>query len=1080
MNKILVVDNDRIILSFMDKLLKKEGHEVRTAGEGLAALDVLTQFKPEFIFVDLVMPNIDGEMLCKIIRGKAEFKDTYIVVLSAIAAEEVIDISKMGANACVAKGSFKEMGQHILDIIKQPDVAAERSKAGEVFGVKSIFPRGITGELLMSKRHFQIILGNMSEGIVEINPEGRIIYANESAADLIKAPEEKLIGTRFVELFAGESHKRVSRLLARPGDFSLRRPEDLIVGLNDHQVTIQVLPFDEHAFSSIIITDVTDWIKTNMYLEKRKGELELLHQAGKALNSSLELDQVLVSVLEEVRRLIDVTGSTIWMVETGTGELSCRQAAGKGSKYLKGWRLSRGEGLAGWVAANGQSLIVADTRKDDRHLKDVDRETGLEMRSILSAPLMIKENIVGVLQLLDTEPGRFDGSHLSLLEVLAASAAIAIENARLYEQAQKEIRDRQKIEEILRNSEKKYKDIFNNVSDLLYFHDLEGNFTETNLAFLRDYGYSALDMARMNIKDLIPDRYKGRFHDYMQRLLEKGEDEGLMAVKTQSGEDRIVEYRSSIIYEDGQPFKVRGSARDITKRKRAEQALRESEEKYRTILDSIEEGYFEVDLSGNFTFLNSALSKISGYSEKELLGMNNRDYTTPEAAKDVFKVFNSIYRTGRPKRLDKYEVLRKDGEKIMLELSALPILGSDDRPVGFRGVVRDITERLKSEEERKTLEEQLKQSQKLEAIGTLAGGIAHDFNNLLMGIQGNASLMLYALEGDHPHREKLENIEKYVHNGAALTKQLLGFARSGQYELVPVDLNQLIENSSTMFARTKKEINIKTKYQENIWAVEIDKGQIEQVLLNIYVNAWQAMPDGGELFIETRNVTLDKNSPDIAEKVSGDYVMMIVKDTGIGMDAKTQAKIFDPFFTTKEIGRGTGLGLASAYGIIKSHGGLIEVKSKKNKGSTFSIYLPKSGREVVPEKPVAEQIVMGKETILIVDDEEMIVEVGQQILEKIGYRVLTVMSGEEAVKVYKENKDRIDMVILDMIMPGLGGGETYDHIKKINPGVKVLLSSGYSMNKEAAEILKRGCNGFIPKPFDIKKLSSKVREVLDG
>jgi len=1051
-----------------------------TVGSGLAALDVLTQFKPEFIFVDLVMPNVDGEMLCKIIRGKAEFQDTYIVVLSAIAAEKVIDISKMGANVCVAKGSFKEMGQHILDIIRQPEVASEKSKAGEVFGVKSIYPRGITGELLMSKRHFQIILGAMPEGIVEVNPEGRIIYANDSAVRLIRAPEEKLIGTRFVELFTGKNQQRVSQILSRPRKFSRKRGEDSVVRLNEHQVTIQVLPFDEHAFSSIIITDVTEWVKANTNLGKQKGELELLHQAGKALNSSLELDQVLANVLEEVRRLIDVTGSTIWIVEAGTGELICRQAAGEGSKLSDRWRLPRGEGLAGWVAVNGESLIVSDTREDDRHLKDVDRQTGLEMRSILSVPLMIKETVIGVLQLLDTAAGRFDGSHLNLLEVLAASAAIAIENARLYEQAQKEIRDRQKVEEILRASERKYKDIFNNVSDLLYFHDLEGSFTETNMAFLRDYGYSALDMVSMNIKDLIPERYKGRFDDYMQRVRKKGKDEGLMAVKTQSGEERIVEYRSSLIYHDGQPFRVRGSARDITKRKRAEQALRDSEEKYRTILDSIEEGYFEVDLTGNFTFFNSALSRISGYSEEELLGMNNRDYTTPETAKEVFKIFNSTYRTGRPQRLDKYEVIRKDGEKIMLELSVLPMFDSGSKPLGFRGVVRDITERLKSEEEKKTLEEQLKQSQKLEAIGTLAGGIAHDFNNLLMGIQGNASLMLYALEEDHPHREKLENIEKYVHNGAALTKQLLGFARSGQFELMPVDLNKLVENSSTMFARTKKEINIKTKYQEDISAVEIDKGQIEQVLLNIYVNAWQAMPDGGDLFIETKNVTLDENSPGITEKVSGDYVAVSIRDTGIGMDAKTRGKIFDPFFTTKEIGRGTGLGLASAYGIIKSHGGLIEVKSKKNKGSTFTVYLPKTGREVVPEKPAAEEIVPGKETILIVDDEEMIIEVGQQILEKLGYQVLPVMSGEEAVKVYKKNKDRIDMVILDMIMPGLGGGETYDHIKNINPDVKVLLSSGYSMNREAAEILKRGCNGFIPKPFDIKKLSSKVREVLDG
>ena len=282
-----------------------------------------------------------------------------------------------------------------------------------------------------------------------------------------------------------------------------------------------------------------------------------------------------------------------------------------------------------------------------------------------------------------------------------------------------------------------------------------------------------------------------------------------------------------------------------------------------------------------------------------------------------------------------------------------------------------------------------------------------------------------------------------------------------------------------MFGRTKKEINIRTTYQEEIWPVEIDRGQIEQVLLNIYVNAWQAMPGGGELFVETKNVYLDENSVKTTNMIPGDYVAVSVRDTGIGMDAAVQQKIFDPFFTTKEMGRGTGLGLASAYGIIKSHGGFIEVQSKKNKGSTFWLYLPRSRGKVDEEKEPTDEIIKGKESILLVDDEQMILDIARQMLQKLGYQVTLASSGMQAVTIYKKMRDQIDMVILDMIMPDLSGGETYDRIKAINSGAKVLLSSGYSMDGEATEILKRGCNGFIQKPFNMKNLSRKTRAILD-
>jgi two-component system cell cycle sensor histidine kinase/response regulator CckA len=351
-----------------------------------------------------------------------------------------------------------------------------------------------------------------------------------------------------------------------------------------------------------------------------------------------------------------------------------------------------------------------------------------------------------------------------------------------------------------------------------------------------------------------------------------------------------------------------------------------------------------------------------------------------------------------------------------------------------------------------------------------------------MGILGRASLMRLDTKSSHPHYEHLREIEKYVISAAELTKQLLGFARIGKYEVKPTNLNHLVVQNSRMFGRTKKEITIQCKYQKDLWTVEVDQGQIDRVLLNIYVNAWQAMPSGGKLYIQTENVTLDENFVGPHDVKPGNYVMISVTDSGIGMDESTLKRVFDPFFTTKAKERGTGLGLASAYGIIKNHDGIITVYSVKGQGASFKIYLPSSGKAVYAVHAVPKlspDISVGTETILVVDDEKMILSAGRALLEKIGYRVLAADCGRKALSIYEADKAEIDLIVLDMVMPDMSGADTYDRLKKINPAVKVLLSSGYSMNGQAAEILDRGCNGFIQKPFTVKAISQKVREILD-
>jgi nitrogen-specific signal transduction histidine kinase/ActR/RegA family two-component response regulator len=392
--------------------------------------------------------------------------------------------------------------------------------------------------------------------------------------------------------------------------------------------------------------------------------------------------------------------------------------------------------------------------------------------------------------------------------------------------------------------------------------------------------------------------------------------------------------------------------------------------------------------------------------------------------------------------------------------------------MGTYGVARDISVR-------KRMEFELHQTKKMKAIGTLAGGIAHDFNNLLMGIQGNTSLMLIDTDSNHPNYKRLKKIEENVKSCADVTKQLLGFARGGKYDVKPTDLNELVKKTSMMFGITKKEITIHSKYQEGIWTVEVDQAQIEQVLLNLYVNACQAMPGGGDLHLETKNFAINENIFTPYRIEPGKYVNISITDTGIGMDEATMERIFDPFFTTKEMGRGIGLGLASVYGIIKNHGGTINVLSEKGEGTTFDIYLPALKKEALEEKKSTEEILKGTETILLVDDDETILDVDKNLLKVIGHEVLLAGSGTEALDVYKKNQAKIDLVILDMAMPAMDGGELYDRLKEINPDIKTLLSSGYSIDGQATEILERGCNGFIQKPFNVSDLSRKLREIFD-
>jgi PAS domain S-box-containing protein len=526
----------------------------------------------------------------------------------------------------------------------------------------------------------------------------------------------------------------------------------------------------------------------------------------------------------------------------------------------------------------------------------------------------------------------------------------------------------------------------------------------------------------------------------------------------------------------------------IEKNRAMENRLKISERRFRFMVQNSPDMIYTLDRNGIFTFINDAAEQLFGFRSDYLIGKSYDTILYPEDINKARWRFNER-RTGK-RATSGFELrLRtaqpskggdlKHSEFAVVELNATGVYrytrsDGNRELIGTYGVVRDMSYR-------KILETQLLQAQKMEAIGNLAGGIAHDFNNLLMGIQGIVSLALFRMDASNPFLDQLKTIEQYVQDGAGLTRQLLTFATGGTLDVQPTDINSLIVKQNRMFGRTHKAIRITQSLVPNVLPVEADPSQIEQVLLNLYVNAAHAMPGGGALHVQTENIFLSEKEllTKSAQLQPGRYVKVTISDTGIGMDESTLQRIFDPFFTTKKFGKGSGLGLYCSYGIIKNHGGYIQVVSKQKVGTTFTIYLPVSDKKIAQLEDPSPKRIVGRETLLLVDDEKKIRDVCREGLKLMGYTVITAETGEEAVDIFRRSHATIDVVILDMIMPGLNGRETYKRLRQIKPNVRVLLASGYAFEGQEKEILEDKCNGHIQKPFKIEKLAMMIKEIME-
>ncbi len=625
----------------------------------------------------------------------------------------------------------------------------------------------------------------------------------------------------------------------------------------------------------------------------------------------------------------------------------------------------------------------------------------------------------------------------------------------------------------LERSLRDYQVLVDNTPDLLYRTDIDGRITFVSQSVENLSGYTVEEAIGLKMAEEVYLHLDER-NKFLELLQEKGQVKNFLAQLKRK--DGSVWWASTNAHyyrdEKGTILGVEGVTRNVDDLKMAEEAQRRSEElfglAFHTSPDAIN---LNRASDGMYININDGFTKLTGYTRDEAIGRTSVSLNIWRNPEDRVKLVNELKRTGYVENLEAEFVIK--GGKTGVGLMSARLLQIHGEHV-ILSITRDITERIQ-------MERQLKQAQKLEALGTLAGGIAHDFNNLLMGIQGHASLMRVSIEQADPLLEHIRGIEKYVGSAANLTQQVLGFAHGGKYETTPVNINELLQKSIVMFGRTNKDISVHSKMSSEPIVAEVDQKQFEQVFFNIFVNARQAMPKGGHLFLYTSTINLSKNFCSPRKMAPGTYGKISITDSGSGMDEVTRQRAFDPFFTTKEKERGTGLGLSSVLGIIHNHDGAITLTSEVDVGTTVDIYLPLSQLEAHHEElPPEKKLIMGNETLLLVDDELVVTEVGKAMLEKLGYTVYVANSGREAIEILTDKGGEISMVILDLIMPGINGEKTFTAIRELEPQMLVLLSSGYSINGQVMEILKKGCNGFIQKPFNLSEFSRKVREILDN
>lgn len=877
-------------------------------------------------------------------------------------------------------------------------------------------------ELRASEEKYRTILENIDDGYFEVDIAGNFVFFNDSMCTILGYSNSEMLGMNNRDYMDKEIAKDVYRVFNEV--FNTKKTK--------RSFDWELIRRDKsRAFVSTSVTPIIDNDENVVGFRGIARDITERKQAEQKIREINERMEATFNALPDIFFEVDSHGR-IYDYQSPNPELLYADP----EEFL-------GKNLNEFIPEE-QSKIIMDSINEAV-------ETGRHIGAVYS---------------LDTPAG------VSFFELsIAAKGDPKTEDLRLICLV-RDITKRKRAEEALTESEEKYRTLVENAKEaILVIQDGVIKFLNPKAEEIS--GFSKEEFLLKPFADRI-------YPDDLEKVMERherilnGEDllePNIYRVFRKDGSLRWVEGTGVSINWDGRPASL-SFFTDITAKKATEEALKESEKRYRELVENIDDIIYVLDDKGKFKFINRTLEKNLGYNMNEILNRNFKDFLTPDSYKYSEELFRRMLE-GEDVGAFEIEFYDKDGRIRIIE-SRMQLVYEEGRAVELTGIARDITDRKK-------IEEQLIQAQRMEAVGTLAGGMAHNFNNILVGIMGYSELLISKkCEGD-PDYKALKTIHEGTTRASLLTRELLNIARGGEHKATNVRLNGLIKRIIPLIAGTfDRSIEIETHLAKDLMTIEGDGSRLEQSILNICINARDAMPRGGSIIIETYNQEIDgdfiRTHMDARE---GNYVVLSITDTGIGMSHDVKENIFEPFFTTKEDKGGTGMGLSTVYGIVKSHGGFVTVYSEEGEGSTFRLYFPAIKGEF-REMPVVkdDEKFIESATILLVDDEQVVIDMWGDFLLHKGHRILTARDGEEALKVYKENEDEIDMVILDYVMPKMGGKDVLMSLRKIDPDVKVLVSSGYSENGQAGEIIQEGANGFVQKPAQLGELYKKIMEIL--
>ncbi len=801
---------------------------------------------------------------------------------------------------------------------------------------------------------------------------------------------------------------------------------------------------------------------------RKQAEIErkVISQVIQGAISTPDLNEFLKLVHEAIGTIVYAENCFVMFVDEATGIISF--------EFWKDEREPRpepkplGKGFASHVLRTGQPLRLTPEIKEDLRNRGVTQQIGSVSASWIGVPLRTEERTIGVLVLRHYgNENAFTERDLEFLTAVGDQVALAIERKRASErigQRESQLAEAQRLTHIGS-----------------WNWDFRTRRLEWSDEHYRIFGLEPGEIHPgyfSTVDEYVHPEDRGLVKDAVENTLTSLEPFDLhYRVVQRDGVVRMIHSRGKVDVDDsGAPVRLYGTAQDVTEKHLAQQALKESEERYRDLVENAIDIIYTHDLEGNYRSVNKAVEAITGYTAEESLTMNMMDCIAPEFL-DKAREMMAAKLAGKDVTAYELDVIAKEGSRVTLEVNTRLIKDDDGNPVGVQGVARDITER-------NHLEEQFRQAQKMEAVGILAGGVAHDFNNLLTAISGYSDLTLRKMAPDDPLRRNIEGVKSAGDRAAGLTSQLLAFSRKQVLKPRVHNVNAVITEIEKMLRRIIREnIELRTMLDPELGNIKADPGQVEQVIMNLAVNARDAMPDGGRLAVETKNVYLTEDYVSHHLDVSpGPFIKISVSDTGSGMPRDVQQHIFEPFFTTKALGKGTGLGLSTVYGIVKQSGGDIVVYSELGHGTTFKIFLPCVDENVQAEKwiDVNQELLTGNETILLVEDEETVRDLVREILTGSGYNVLEADSGDAALEMCAAYSEPVHLLLTDVIMPRMGGVELSDRLRALVPDIKMLFMSGYTDDSIMDRGLLESKEAFIEKPFSPDELARKVRETLDA